>query len=147
MFRTVALISVLVACGSSSSSSPDAKGTGSGSGSGSGSGGLQLTVKNYLSWCSVAVGTGATSTDPMQVVSETAGTVNLVATAAGSAFEIGGNMWHFVDGDASGSGVTGTVSGTMSTAQVTISTASKCVWVCCPFANGTGCTGIADQCP
>jgi hypothetical protein len=140
MLRTVALISVLVACGSSSPSpSVDA--------AGSGSGGLQLTVKNYQSWCSVAVGTGATSAGPSQTVTVSAGAVNLVATPASATFEIGGNMWHFVDGDASGSGVTGTVSGMMSTAMVTISNASKCVWVCCPFANGTGCTGIADQCP
>jgi hypothetical protein len=139
MLRTVALISVLVACGSSSSS-PDAS-------NGSGSGGLQLTVKNYQSWCSVAVGTGATSAGPSQTVNVSAGVTTLVATPASATFEIAGDMWHFVDGDASGSGVTGTVSGTMSSAMVTISNASKCVWVCCPFANGTGCTGIADQCP
>jgi hypothetical protein len=58
-----------------------------------------------------------------------------------------GNMWHGVDGD-NGSGVTGTVSGMASTAQVTIaSNTAKCVWVCCPFASGSGCTGIANQCP
>jgi hypothetical protein len=140
MLRTVALISALAACGSSSSPSPDATGSGSG-------GGLQLTLKNYEAWCSVAIGSNATSASPSQTVNVSAGEVTLVAIPAGSAFEIGGNMWHFVDGDASGSGVTGTVSGMMSTAQVAISNASKCVWVCCPFTSGTGCTGIADQCP
>jgi hypothetical protein len=145
MLRTVALISALAACGSSSSSSPDA--SGNGSGSGSGSGGLQLTLKNYESWCSVAIGSNATSASPSQTVNVSAGEVTLVAIPAGSAFEIGGNMWRLVDGD-SGSGVTGTVSGMMSTAQITIdSNTAKCVWVCCPFASGSGCTGIANQCP
>jgi hypothetical protein len=141
MRRTAALISILVGCGSSSSLSPDAKG------SGSGSDGVELMVKNYESWCSVAVGNNATSSAPSQTVFGSAGTINLVATPAGSAFEIGGNMWHGVDGD-NGSGVTGTVSGMMSTAQITIaSNTAKCAWVCCQFANGTGCTGVADQCP
>jgi hypothetical protein len=135
MLRTLALISIAVGCGSSSSPSVDA------------AGGVELMVKNFESWCSVAVGSNATSAAASQTVFASAGTLNLVATPASSAFEIGGNMWHLVDGD-SGSGVTGTVSGMMSTAQVTIdSNTAKCVWVCCPFASGSGCTGIANQCP
>ena len=81
-----------------------------------------------------------------------AGTVNLVASPLDATFEIGPTTWHGTSGD-TGSGDPGTlamvdagVSATSST-TVAVSTGSKCVWACCPFANGTGCTGLANQCP
>jgi hypothetical protein len=148
MLRFLAIASLLVGCGSSSSTTPDAH-TGSGSGSGSGSG-TALTVINYDVWCSVAVNGGTASTAAQQVVDVSPGTITLVASPASSTFEIGGDMWHHTNGD-TGSGETGTVAGSgttaTSTAMVTVGSAAKCVWVCCPFANGTGCTGLADQCP
>jgi hypothetical protein len=113
---------------------------------GSGSAAM-LTVKNYLSWCSVAIGTGTASTSASQSVPITSnGAIMLAGSPASSSFALGSDMWHHTDGD-TGSGEAGTVSGTTSTARVTVSTtASKCVWVCCPFTNGTGCP-TADQCP
>jgi len=108
-----------------------------------------LTVKNYLEWCTVSVNGGA-FTIPNQTVHPANGTVTLVAKAKSNVFEVAGNMWHHTSGD-TGAGepgaVTGTGSNTQSTATVTFSGTAACVWVCCPFANGTGCTGIAEQCP
>lgn len=112
-----------------------------------------LTVKNYLSWCNLKVNGGAESTASVQNVNVTPGAITLVARGIGTAqtptFIIGGNMWHHTDGD-SGSGEPGTITagaepnGT-STATVTVGATAKCVWVCCPFPNGTGCN-VAEQC-
>jgi hypothetical protein len=142
------LLAVLAACGSSSNPQtdaaipPDAKIF-------QDAAVPALTVKDYLAWCSVKVNNGAAST-MTQVVMPAAGPIPLVATAANSTFKVGGNMWHHTDGD-TGTGEPGTVSGTgintMSTATVTFGTTAKCVWVCCPFQNGTGCDGLPDQCP
>ncbi len=143
--KTIVAAALVAACGPSSSAKKDAavdtKPVDTASTP-------MLTVKNYLSWCSVSVAGGTASTNAVQTVPITsAGMKNLVATAASATFEIGPNMWHHTDGD-TGSGDSGTVSGAMSTATVTVqTTASKCVWVCCPFSNGTGCSGLADQCP
>jgi hypothetical protein len=105
-----------------------------------------LTVKNYLSWCSVSIDSGAASTAAQQSVpATTAEDATLVATAASGNFILGD--WHHTDGDTSGAGEPGNVVGTMTTAKVMVTgTASKCVWICCPFTNGTGCP-TADQCP
>ena len=72
-------------------------------------------------------------------------TVTLVATAASASFKLGTDMWHHTDGD-TGAGEAGSVAGPMSTATIMVGTSAKCVWVCCPFTNGTGCN-VADQCP
>jgi hypothetical protein len=116
----------------------------------------QLTVKNYLTWCSVTIGNGAPSAAGMQQVPITAsGTIMLQASPSSSSFEDAGNMWHHTTGD-TGTGETGTVVGTgmaaVSTAMVTVTMgASKCVWVCCPFSatsgqpEGSGCN-VAEQC-
>ena len=115
---------------------------------------FQLTVKNYSSWCSVQVGSGAGSSAPMQMVNVAPSTVTLVAKAASSAFELDSSMWHHVDGTTGDTGIAGTQTGTgsnaQSTAAATITNAAKCVWVCCPFSTGgTGCDPgvIGDQCP
>lgn len=116
----------------------------------SGGGMTALTVKNYLNWCSVTVGNGTATTGATQTVDVTPGAITLKASPASSSFEIAGNMWHHTDAD-TGSGETGTVTGSgttaVSTATVTVGATAKCVWVCCPFTNGTGCDGIAEQCP
>jgi hypothetical protein len=137
---TILMGLVLGACGNSSTTTVDApKGSADASPP-------TLTVKNYLSWCSVSVNGGATSTAAMQSVpATTAADVPLVATAASNSFILGD--WHHTDGDTSGAGDPGTVVGAMTSAKVMVSgTASKCVWICCPFTNGTGCP-TADQCP
>jgi hypothetical protein len=110
----------------------------------------ELTVMNYATWCSVTVNGGAASIAPSQtmVISADA-TITLTATRKNSTFEVSGNMWHHTDGDAGG-GETGVVVGGTtgtSTAMVTVTAGtSKCVWVCCPFAGGTGCTALPEQC-
>jgi hypothetical protein len=136
---------VLGGCGDSSTGSADARPVDAAAGSPDAAAPM-LTVKNYLSWCSVSVGGAATSTAATQTVAaSTAADVTLVATAASASFILGD--WHHTDGDTSGAGDPGTVSGSMTTAKVMVSgTASKCVWICCPFTNGTGCP-TADQCP
>jgi hypothetical protein len=120
----------------------------SGGGKGPSDGGSPvLTVKNYLSWCSVSVNGGAGSTAATLMQDVDAGVVGLKATPASSSFMLG--AWHHTDGD-TGAGDPGTVTGTgataTSTTTVTLAGASKCVWICCPFTSGTGCP-TTDQCP
>lgn len=103
-----------------------------------------LTVKNYLDWCSVSVAGGAFSADGVQVVNVAPGTISLVAQPASAAFELAPGMWHHTDGD-TGTGDSGVVTNGRSSAVKTVGTAPACVWVCCPFTNGTGCA-IPDQC-
>lgn len=110
-----------------------------------------LTVKNYLAWCSVSVNGAAASTASVQAVNVAPGDITLVATGIGNPpmFIVAGNMWHHTDGD-TGSGEPGMIAGTTdpnktSTAHVTVGSTAKCVWVCCPFPNGTGCN-VAEQC-
>jgi hypothetical protein len=109
--------------------------------------GPSLTVKNYLSWCSVGINGGAMSTNASQTISATAGSEATMVAAPAAGFELSNNMWHHSDGD-TGSGDGGTVSGNTSTALRLIQNGANCVWVCCPFVNppGTGCPA-ADQCP
>jgi hypothetical protein len=126
----------------------DAGGGGTDSGGGgadSGCDGVLLTVHNYLAWCSVSINGGTTSTAGTQTVCVPANTeVPLVHTAASSSFILG--TWHHTDGD-TGTGEAGTVSGSMSstTVQTDAVGTTACVWVCCPFPDGTGCD-VADQC-
>jgi len=111
-------------------------------------GGTQLVVKNVLNWCSVKVNGAATgSTLATITVPVTAGMIPITATAASATFKIDTNMWHHTDGD-TGTGETGTVVGAQSSVMATVTAGTtKCVWVCCPFANdGHGCA-VADQCP
>ncbi len=111
-------------------------------------GAAALTVKNYDAWCSVTVNGGAASTGAQQVVTPAAGTISLAAVAL-DGFELGPAPWHDTAGD-TGTGDPGTVTGTGQSASdattVVFGTSAKCVWVCCPFTNGTGCP-TTDQCP
>jgi len=108
-----------------------------------------LTVKNYLSWCSLAVNGGTESTVATQTVNVMPGSITLVAKAASATFVIGPTTWHDTAGD-TGTGDPGTIAGsgaaTTSSTTVTVGATAKCVWACCPFANGTGCP-TTDQCP
>ena len=104
-----------------------------------------LTVKNVLSWCSVSVNGGAASTAASQIVNVQPGMITLTASPV-AGFILDAHMWHHTDGDTAGTGEAGSVTGMTSTAKATVTAAAKCVWVCCPFTNGTGCA-VADQCP
>src|SRR5262249_18996605 len=110
---------------------------------------VALTVKNYLSWCSVSIGDGSTSTAAAQTVCVDPGTIHLTATAASATFKLGTAPWHHTTGD-TGSGDQGTVTGSGVSAESatteTASGASACVWICCPFTDGTGCP-TTDLCP
>jgi hypothetical protein len=108
-----------------------------------------LTVKNFDAWCSITVNGGTASTLGTQTVNVAPGSIALVAKEASATFEIGPTTWHDTAGD-TGTGDPGTLAGTgaaeTSSTTVTVGTTAKCVWACCPFANGTGCPTV-DQCP
>jgi hypothetical protein len=107
----------------------------------------QLTVKNYLNWCSVSVNGGAASSAAQQQVNVQPGTIALTASPL-AAFRLDANMWHHTDGDTSGNGEGGTVTGNTSATTVTVTSASgKCVWVCCPFQTGDPGCPTTDICP
>jgi hypothetical protein len=133
---------------SAGSSSSGGKSSTSGAGSGSSGACVDLTVLNYLAWCSVSIAGDKASAAKSQTVCVAEGTVDLVATPASAQFEIGPAPWHDTAGD-TGSGDPGTMSGsgTSETDKTTVDVtgSSKCVWVCCPFTNGTGCP-TTDQC-
>jgi hypothetical protein len=108
-----------------------------------------LKVLNFDAWCSIAVNGGATSTLATQLVNVMPGSITLVAKRASSTFEIGPTTWHDTAGDTGGSGEQGMLAGSgadeTSSTTVTVGTAAKCVWACCPFAAGNGCP-TDDQC-
>ena len=106
----------------------------------------QLTVKNYLNWCSVSVNGGSASSAAKQQVFVTPGQIALTASPL-TGFKLDANMWHHTTGDTGGTGEAGTVTGTTSATTATVVAGSaKCVWVCCPFTSGGGCP-TTDQCP
>jgi hypothetical protein len=105
-------------------------------------------VKNVDTWCSIAVGNGAPSPAPQQVVCVPAGTTTVSATPL-NGFELDPNgTWHDTDGD-TGTGDKGTISGNTSTANVTAAsaTSTKCVWACCPGQGGSPSCPTTNQCP
>jgi hypothetical protein len=108
-----------------------------------------LTVMNFDGWCSIAVNGGTASTLGTQIVNVMPGSIALVAKEASATFMIGPTTWHDTAGD-TGAGDPGTLAGAgadeTSSTTVTVGTTAKCVWACCPFANGTGCPTV-DQCP
>jgi hypothetical protein len=100
-------------------------------------------VKDYKSWCNISVN-GGTPRVPDQTVCVAAGsTVNLSLTAESTTFEIGPTPWHGTSGD-HGSGDPGMLEdgGSVDTTTVVIPSGATtaCVWACCPFTDGTGCT-------
>lgn len=156
MTRALIIASTLglaIAWGCGSDSTPaktDAKVFMDAPGSGSGSQVL-LTVKNAPTgthWCNITIAGGTASSAGVQTHAITAsGPITLTAAPISASFALGSGMWHHTDGDTAGSGEDGSVSGMTSTATVTVTAGTaKCVWVCCPFTNGTGCP-TTDQCP
>ncbi len=75
--------------------------------------------------------------------------MTLVASPAGTSFELGPDPWHDTPGDVDAGGDPGTVvdggrdaaGNGADTATVTVgASGSACVWACCPFVgHGTGC--------
>lgn len=105
---------------------------------------VALTVKSYLSWCSVSVGGQPASTAVAQTFCVAPGAVPLSATPL-AGFQLGATPWHDTDGD-HGAGDPGSLVGPASLTTVTVAGASACAWACCPHADGTGCPST-DQCP
>jgi hypothetical protein len=141
--------------GSGGSASGGSGGSASGGSGGSASGGsggsssdagcVELTVNNFLNWCSVSISGGTPSTEATITSCVPAGTVDLTATAA-PGFEIGPDPW--ISGTA-----TEKVDGGTTSATVTVKSPSACVFVCCPFAAGgteeagSGCSMLTNPCP
>ncbi len=111
-----------------------------------------LTVKNFDSWCTIAVGAAATKTDATQTTCVAPGSmVTLVAMANPiGGFEVGPAPWNDIpgDGDASVAGTqTGSGGSAQSSVNVTVGSSNLCVYACCPFSGGSGCSGIVSPCP
>jgi hypothetical protein len=111
---------------------------------------VDLTVKNFITWCSFSVAGGTPSIAAQETVCVTPGTIQLAATAR-NGFELGADPWHDVTGD-TGSGVPGTRTSpgglpTSSTTVTVVAGTPKCVWVCCETMGTTDCNGLPDQCP
>ncbi len=110
----------------------------------SGSTPIDLELVNYLGWCDLTVaGTalpvpsaGTTATSHVCVAAGTA----ISAVANGSGFEIGTPPSPFISG-------TGTVTDNGSTANTTLASGATCVFACCPFSGGGGCSGLTNPCP
>jgi hypothetical protein len=109
---------------------------------------IELSIYNFKAWCNVSVaGTAITTpglgTTEKQTVCVAAGT-DLSATAV-TGFEIGTPPLPFLSG-------ADTVTDDGTTAKTTLKTGSTCVFICCPFAAGTGCTeadggALPNPCP
>jgi hypothetical protein len=104
---------------------------------------VTLTVLNVLVWCSVSIEGAAPSSAAAQTVCVAPGIVSLAASPL-PGFELGPAPWYDTSGDL-GSGDPGTVVGDVDSTTVMVTSGSACVWVCCPFPDGTGCP-TADQC-
>jgi hypothetical protein len=121
--------------GASSSSGAGGMG-GAGGAACSGATPATLTIKNYLSWCDVAIGNGAPSGLSEQTVCVADGMTPVVATAhMGFTF----NAWHGTVGDM-GSGET------KASTSVNVMGNSACAWVCCNTNGAMDCPTM-NQCP
>jgi hypothetical protein len=115
---------------------------------------VTLTVLNFLSWCSVTINGGASSTAATVTASVASGSVaTVVVTPASSAFQIGTDPWFGVDqnnGGAAGGTDVGSGTTETSTATVTITGTgtTQCVSVCCqePNMSPTPCP-TTNPCP
>ena len=105
---------------------------------------VELTVINTLVWCSVSIAGGAASPAAQQTVCVAPGVVDLSASPL-PGFELGPTPWHGTSGD-HGAGDPGMVMGDVDSTTVDVTHGLACVWVCCPFTDGTGCP-TTPQCP
>jgi hypothetical protein len=102
---------------------------------------VTLTVMNFMSWCSVTVNAGPSSSSSSVTASVAAGsTAMIVATPASSSFQIGADPWFGVtqdDGGAAPGMDNGTGTSETTTATVVVVTGNRCVSVCCQLpGNG-----------
>jgi hypothetical protein len=113
-----------------------------------GAGCVNLTVENVEVWCAVSINGATASIADEQIVCVPPGIQHLAATAL-VFFELGPAPWHDTAGD-TGQGDPGTLTGSGQSAvdstTVAVGDTAKCVWICCPFPDGTGCP-TNDQCP
>ncbi len=130
---------------SSGSSSGDAGSDATASDGGcSGATPIELKVYNYKAWCNVSVAgtaipTPGLGTTEAQSVCVHAGD-RLSATAVSGTFEIGTPPLPFISG-------TNAVTDMGATASANLSNGATCVFICCPFAGGSGCSGLTNPCP
>jgi hypothetical protein len=119
--------------------------TGSATDSGcSGNTPVALTVYNYDAWCQLTVAGTAINAGSLGTTTETtlcvAAGATISAVANGPGFEIGTPPSPFISG-------TGTVTDNGSTANTTLASGATCVFACCPFTGGSGCSGLTNPCP
>jgi hypothetical protein len=104
----------------------------------------------------VSVNGGAFSTSGTQSPCVTPGSITLEAKPASGTFELGPDPWLYVSGTGgTDAGISGTVSGGVSSTAVVVGSSAGCVLVCCPFSSdGTGCdaafsgfTTFTKNCP
>jgi hypothetical protein len=105
-----------------------------------GGGDVTLTVMNFMSWCSVTINGGPSSSSSSVTASVAAGsTATIVATPASSSFQIGADPWFGVTQESGGAAPGmdhGTGTSETTTATV-IATGNQCVSVCCELpGNG-----------
>jgi len=105
---------------------------------------VQLTVKDYLSWCSVTVGANAASSLGSQTVAVPANSTVALSMTPLTGFDLGD--WHHTAGD-TGNGDPGTVANGVSKTSVDVTTCTKCIWVCCPTSGLPNDCPTTDQCP
>ncbi len=109
-----------------------------------------MTVHNFDAWCTVTVGSGAASPAAEQTVCAMTGTSVQVSAYANAGFMLGTTPWHGTFND-TGTGEQGSLSdaGANVTSSATVKTmgATQCAYVCCPFTNGTGCSGAGFTAP
>jgi hypothetical protein len=104
-----------------------------------------LTVFNYRTWCEFSVNGAPPVSFNREDICVPSGTVSLSTTPL-TGFILGPAPWHHTDGDLTGSGDPGTVTDDTSSTTVTVTAPTGCVWVCCPFPSGKGCTPPVDPC-
>jgi hypothetical protein len=105
---------------------------------------VALTVYNYKAWCNVSVAgasipTPALGTTEAQTMCVASG-VDLSAEPVSANFELGTPPLPFLFG-------ANAVTDAAGKASTTLATGAKCVFICCPFAAGGGCTGLTNPCP
>jgi hypothetical protein len=113
---------------------------------------VTLTVKNYFSWCSVAINGGTAFTGPSGNATVAGGSTATIVATPLTGFQIGADPWFGInqnDGGAApgvdnGSGATETSTGTVTIAAGP----GQCVSVCCQEpGNAPVPCPTADPCP
>jgi hypothetical protein len=103
---------------------------------------VALTVYNFRAWCNVSIAGTAIATPPLGTTEAqtmcVASGADLSVEPVSATFELGANP--FLTG-------TSAVTDTAGAASTTLAPGATCVFICCPFATGGGCTGQTNPCP